>query len=141
MLLFAVIMAFCIAKLEINVEGKHGWARDLPTYRFSNWFTKFFMGRTKLTGYHVWLNATVFAFVQFPFFIGYPWSFKFELLVLSVLIVGIVFEDFFWFIFNPAYGLSRFNKKDAPWHHWLGPIPAMYIVCLSISLVLILLSR
>lgn len=141
MLLFAAIMAFCIAKLEINIEGKHGWARDLPTYRFSNWLTRLFIGRTKATGYHVWLNATVFTFAQFPFFIGYPWSLKIELQIIAAILIGIVFEDLFWFLLNPAFGWKKFEKRNAPWHKWIGPVPAMYVILLGTSLLLLLLSR
>src|SRR3989344_1890830 len=140
MLVFSIIMAFCIAKLEINVEGKDGFAKKLPTYRFSNWFTKLIMGRTKMTGYHVWLNITVFAFLQFPFFIGYPWSLDFEMQIIAVLLIGIMFEDFFWFVLNPAFGWRKFEKKDAPWHKWIGPVPALYLIYAAASSTFLLLS-
>jgi hypothetical protein len=42
--------------------------------------------------------------------------------------VGVIFEDFFWFILNPHYGLKKFTKEHAHWHHeWYKGVPALYI--------------
>ena len=32
-LAFVLLIAYFMAKLEINIEGKHGWAENLPTWR------------------------------------------------------------------------------------------------------------
>ena len=137
MLFFAVMMGLIIAKLEVNIEGKHGWARDLPTYRFSNWLSRIIIGKTQVTGYHVWLVVTIVMFLQFPFFMGFPWSLALELQILGLLFIGVIVEDFFWFIWNPAFGVKKFSKQHAPWHRWIGPIPAMYLIY-SLAAILLL---
>ena len=139
MFIFAIMMGLVIAKLEVNIEGKHGWAKSLPTYRFSNWLTRFIIGRTEMTGYHVWLITTIVLFLQFPFFVGYPWSLSLELQILGLLFVGAIVEDFFWFILNPSFGIRKFNKNHVPWHKWIGQVPAMYLIY-AVAAALLLIS-
>ena len=42
--IFSIVMAYIMAKLEIEIEGQHGWAAKLPTWRIKNKFTKLFWG-------------------------------------------------------------------------------------------------
>jgi hypothetical protein len=60
LLLWTVLLAFILAKVEINIEGKHGWAEKLPTWRKKNRFTKIILGETPVTGYHFWMFLMIF---------------------------------------------------------------------------------
>ena len=98
------------------------------------------MGDTPMTGYHLWLNATIITLIHSPFAVGLPWTLSLELKILGMFFLAAVFEDFFWFIFNPRYGLKKFNKEDAPWHRWVAGVPMLYYVFLSLAIVLTYLS-
>lgn len=141
MLLFAAVLAFMVARLEIQIEGKEGWAKHLPTYRFKNWFSRFFLGEYEMTGYHVWLNSTLITFAHFPFFAGIPWTAAMEFKILGVFFIAAVLEDLFWFIMNPEFGIRKFQKQYVPWFRWFGFLPVLHIVYLSIAGLFILLSR
>jgi hypothetical protein len=132
LLLFAWlgIMAFAFAKLEIHIEGPHGWARDLPTWRIEGkrWQKILFGGRP-ITGYHVWaLSSMAILFHLGPVLTG-AISWRMEARILGCLALFWVLEDFLWFVMNPAYGLKRFREDKISWHkHWVGSVPVEYIV-------------
>jgi hypothetical protein len=70
----------------------------------------------------------VMALLHFPFVLGLSWTPRLELQILGVFFIGVIFEDFFWFILNPHYGLKKFTKEHAHWHHeWYKGVPALYI--------------
>ena len=126
-LAFLPFIAYCLAKLEINIEGKHGWAENLPTWRRKYKAMNLFWGKSPLTGYHLWLFASIFVFFHFPFFLAGEWSPAWELRITSLYFFFWIIEDFLWFILNPHFGISKFNKENIPWHpHWYGPMPMSY---------------
>lgn len=140
-LLWALGIAFLIARVEINIEGKNGWAKNLPTWRIKNEFTKFFIGDLPLTGYHFWMFLTIFIFFHFPFFLNLPWSFGVELRVIAIFILFIMAEDFLWFVLNPEYGIQKFNKKHAEWHKdWVGFLPVIYLKDIILIIIFLFLS-
>lgn len=128
MIVFTVIIAFFVAKLEINVEGKHGWAENLPTWRKKSRMLSMVWGKSPLTGYHVWLFGTLFMFLHMPFFIAGGWNLIWEFRIMSLFFFFWIIEDFLWFTLNPYYGWRKFNKEHIPWHpDWYGPVPLSYI--------------
>ena len=68
LLFFTGILAFLVAKLEINIEGKYGWAEKLPTRKIKNKITDLLLGGAPLTGYHFWLFLTILFSLHLPFF-------------------------------------------------------------------------
>ena len=53
----------------------------------------------------------------------------------------LLLEDFFWFVFNPNYGIKRFRPGMIKWHRdWLGPGPSYYWANIAIAVVLIWLG-
>jgi hypothetical protein len=123
-----VLAAFLFAKVEVHIEGPDGWAAKLPTWRTENVLTKIFFGGRQLTGYHLYVNLFVLAFVHMPFAIGTPWSWRAEALVWSFLILFWMIEDFLWFVVNPHFGLKNFKKEKIWWHSraWWGIAPKEY---------------
>ncbi|MCL4415584.1 MAG: hypothetical protein M1324_01610 [Patescibacteria group bacterium] len=141
LLIFAFIASFFLAKLEIQIEGKNGWARDLPTWKKKNILISKIIGDYYLTGYHTWLVLTLLVFLNFPFFIGFPWSLSLEIKILAVFFFGACMEDVFWILLNPDYGIKKFNKKYITWHkQWVGFIPAFHLKYVIIGEILLILS-
>ncbi|MBI2593130.1 hypothetical protein HYW44_00610 [Candidatus Daviesbacteria bacterium] len=139
---FSVSIAFLIAKLEINIEGKHGWAKNLPTWRIKNKWTKIIMREYPLTGYHLYLMLTVLSFLHFPFFFETRWSLSKELITLGLYFFIFLLEDFFWFVLNPHFGLKKFHKDHIDWHHkWVFNIPIMYFNFLLIAILFFTFSQ
>jgi hypothetical protein len=133
---FLVALAFAFARVEIEIEGPHGWAANLPTWRISNRWTKIFYGNRPLTGYHFWLQVFVFLMAHLPFALFFvPWSWAGELQVVGFVIVFFIVEDFLWFVLNPAYGIRRFRKQHIWWHSptWWWIMPRDYWVFLLVG--------
>lgn len=137
------VMAVLLALVEIEIEGKHGWAERIPTwYRTTGFCGKFWgvlLAGKPFTGYHLFLNAFLLAVLHFGFFMGLEWSLRAELLLAAKYFVFAVFWDFLWFVFNPFYGLKNYKKEGVWWFaksRWLfGLFPLDYACGLAISLV------
>jgi len=136
-------LASLLAALEVQIEGPHGWAANLPTWRIHNRFTRATLSGRPLTGYHVFLFTFVFVFVHWPFLSGLAnWTLAGELRVVSFNFLFWVLEDFLWFIFNPAYGWAKFRPAHIWWHEptWWWVAPRDYWVLTTLGLVLYYLS-
>jgi hypothetical protein len=140
-LLFAIALvwlAFCFAKVEIAIEGKHGWAGSLPTWRLpaSHWASRIFFGGRPATGYHVWLQLFMFGVFHLTYLFA-PVRLATELEILAFFVLFWVIEDFLWFVLNPEFGLAKFNKANVPWHpNWWGAAPSEYFVFAVIGIAL-----
>ena len=141
LLFFLFIISFFIAKLEINIEGKGGWARNLPTWKVKNRLTAVIWGDLPLTGYHLWLIGSVLLFLHFPFFLGLLWSLGLEFEIIALFFFFWMLEDFFWFVLNPSYGIRKFNKESIVWHSkWIGRVPISYVKFFSAGAIMLALS-
>ena len=136
LILFLIFLAFVHAKWEVQIEGKDGWARELPCWRFNVFFRKLLGGKA-LTGYHTWMMLLFLTFFH-GIFIFLKWDVAIECLTIGFFLWYFVFEDFLWFILNKHYRLKRFLRKDIPWHkRWIGPLPLTYWIGASAGSVLI----
>ena len=97
--LFVLVTAFTFARVEIEIEGPHGWAEKLPTWRISNRWTKLFYGSRPLTGYHLWMQLFVVLMAHLPFGLS-AWHLTWgrELQVVGFIMLFFVIEDFLWFV-------------------------------------------
>jgi hypothetical protein len=141
--LFLLVLSFIFAKVEIAVEGSHGWAERLPTWKLSSnhWVSKMFFGGRQATGYHAWVNLFVFIFVHFAYvFQSFSWSI--ELKLISFYILFWICEDFLWFVLNPAFGINRFKKQYIWWHekNWWFFAPREYFIFIPIGIALFLVA-
>lgn len=128
---FAIIVSVILALLEIQIEGGNGWAEKLPTWRIKNPVNKI-LNWPDLTGYHFYLNLLFVFILQLPFFLGFPFSLKNELLILELFLLIMLTEDFLWFVLNPKWGVKRFFRVDVPWqakrflwfpqNYWVGVV-------------------
>ncbi len=143
-LLFILIASFFFAKVEITIEGSAGWAENLPTWKVSkeHWISRLFFGRRPATGYHVWINAFIL-FILHVVYLFQSLSLAIELQLLALFILFWVFEDFLWFLLNPAYGLKNFRKEKIWWHrdNWWLIAPKEYFIWIPIGIMLACISH
>jgi len=126
--LFVIAIAAVGAKLEIEIEGAHGWAANLPTWKIEKHalLDRIYGGRP-LTGYHVWASVFLLLVFHMPFFWTGAWFFRGELRVLGGMIVFWLLEDFLWFVLNPHFGWKKFSPAYAWWHRrWRWGLPVEY---------------
>lgn len=139
LIIFLTIISILYANVEIEIEGEHGWAQDLPTWTYGpEWMTKILNGKS-ITGYHTFFLVLFLpAMFHFPLFFT-QWTVSKELVIIGAFFFFVVVEDLMWFVFNPKYGLKRFNSKNKNiwWHrNWFGPLPDLYIEGMLIALIL-----
>ncbi|RYF34631.1 MAG: hypothetical protein EOO26_03790 [Comamonadaceae bacterium] len=138
-LVWVVVMAFFFANAEIQIEGKAGWAANLPTWRIEkHWLLDVFWGGRAMTGYHAW----VFPFMALVFFAPLAFNGRWRWRDAGLALVGLmtfwIVEDFAWFIVNPDYGFARFNPVDVTWHkHWIFGAPVDYWVGLGCAALIL----
>jgi len=141
-LIFIFVAAIILAILEIQIEGPCGWAKNLPTWRsnpkkLSSRILCFLLNKKELTGYHLSLWALTLFFFHLPLFWGIKWSISVETTIVGGFLLFLMVEDFLWFVFNPAFGISKFKSKNIPWHkNWWGPFPRGYYLTTILALIL-----
>jgi hypothetical protein len=137
--IWVMLLGVFFAQAEIQIEGAHGWATSLPTWRIEHhWLLDIFWGGRAMTGYHAWVFPFITMFMHFPlFFVGH-WSWRAEVRVIACVMVFWVTEDFLWFVMNPAYGMARFNPEVVTWHkHWILGAPTDYWTFAILSVLLL----
>ena len=121
---------------EAVLEGYEGWAKDRKVWRFK-------VSRNHdYTSYHLVTYYILFPLViiALPLLVaGFSWQ-LFWLLLASYLI-GIIFEDFMWFVFNPERPFNKWNPKDTTWYPWLVikrfALPVSYVVKFVIGVLML----
>ena len=145
---FWFVLALLLACVEIESEGKYGWAQRMPTwYRTKGIPAKIFgflLGKKPLTGYHLFLISFIFLMFHMPFVMQMYWSLAQELVCIALLIAWWILEDFIWFILNPYYGIKNFKRSNIWWHSkrcWLfGLVPMDYIYGLTASVIVVCIA-
>lgn len=142
LLVWITLTAIFFAEVEIQIEGPAGWAASLPTWRIEHhWLLDIFWGGRPLTGYHAWAFSFMFLVFHLGVFIAQKWSWRIETRIIASLMLFWIIEDFLWFIFNPAFGISNFSPDKVAWHtHWFLGIPADYWNFTIVSAILMWLS-
>lgn len=142
--IYIAAISALFAYLEIQIEGNHGWAEKLPTWKIKN-PVRGIIGWPYVTGYHVSMWALFISLFHWPFFVGNVWNWKNEFFILQGLAWFLYLEDFWWFVLNPAWGLRRFFTTEIPWHphkflffplnYWIGLLGlfALYFISLLFS--------
>jgi len=146
--LFKVIyfyfIGFFLAILEIQIEGEHGWAKNLPTWRpypdskLAKFYAKI-MSDKELTGYHFFLNIFLLLFIHWPFIWNWSWNIYQELEIMALFLLFVVVWDFLWFVLNPKFSLHDFGREKVWWHKkWTGKIPTDYFFGIFVCIILFL---
>lgn len=119
------VCGLVLALLEIQIEGKDGWAAKLPTWRLASPFIMRWFGRP-LTGYMICVNGLLLLLMHLPVVYA-GLSVALEAEVLAFFFFLAVFWDYQWFVWNPHFGVSAFRRGNVPWYrHWWGPLPVDY---------------
>ena len=140
-LTFMVFMAFILALWEIQIEGKDGWAANLPGWHIEKGWPVKLTGGRPVTGYHFYMTIFMIAIVHLPVFFV-QWTWQLECLLMGFYVGMMVMEDFLWFVLNPHFGIRNFHKDRIWWHkQWWGPVPALYWYLLPIAGILIFFGR
>lgn len=142
-IIFIIIISFCFANLEIQIEGAAGWAKNLPTWRIEkHWLLDLFWGGRPLTGYHFWAMLFIILFFHAPFFYLSEWSWQLEAKVIGGFVLFWAIEDFLWFVLNPGFGIRKFKKQNIPWHpRWILGLPLDYWIFLPVGIGLVYFSN
>lgn len=140
--LYVFAMALVLAILEIQIEGQHGWAKNLPTWRphSGKWYVKAFSrlsGGKELTGYHAVLIAFLLLVFHLPYILGLKITIENWARALSYFLMFTALWDFLWFVLNPYYPIKKFKKEHISWHKkWLWFMPIDYYMALLLSLIM-----
>jgi len=139
LLLFGYALLFAL--VEIEIEGKDGWAMTLPTwYRRKPFYARVFallLSGKPLTGYHAVMFFIPFVSFHIGLAFGQPWSWGLEARMVASYLVWNVTWDFLWFVLNPHFGWARFRRGQIWWHGgaWLGRLPIDYVNALCLSFI------
>jgi hypothetical protein len=139
---FLFLASWLFALLEIQIEGRYGWAENLPTWRIENKWTRTFY-RKPITGYHLYAQGFILLMAHAPFGLNMvPWNFHYELRILAFVVLFWILEDFFWFICNRDYGFKNFNPQCISWHRdsWWWVAPREYWLGTPLGIVLYLIG-
>ena len=98
---FVFLISIIYSLIEIEMEGKNGWAKNLPTAR-NVIFT--------FTLYHLYMMAFVFLIFYQLFIDKDIWMMTFYTTMFFYI------EDFLWFVLNPYFTIKKYNSKNVKWH-------------------------
>lgn len=144
------IFATLLALVEIMIEGPEGWSAGLKynwVPRQEGWYMDIwavFMGGDKVfDGYHLFMILFLLVVFHMPFVAPLygraKWTGRAEIQILTVFSLIGVLWDFLWFVWNPWYGMSRFDAAHVGWHkEWWGPVPAGYFMAIMATIAIIL---
>jgi hypothetical protein len=131
--------ALLMALLEIEIEGRHGWAERLPTwYRTGGPAARVYHaigGMRPLTGYHLMMFPIPLLLLHYPYVAGADWSLASEASTIAVFLAWIIAWDYLWFVLNPYWGLARFRRGEVWWYpgRWIGRLPLDYYLAVGAS--------
>jgi hypothetical protein len=129
-----IVASTLFALLEIQIEGKYGWAQKLPTWRIQSKYFKFILSH-EITGYHIFMFSMILVLLHVGLILN-GWTLRGELIIISFYLLMTMFEDFLWFIFNPHYGIEKFNPKYVKWHtKWFLNFPVDYWIYIPIGIL------
>ncbi len=116
--------ALLMALLEIEIEGRHGWAERLPTwYRTRGPAARVYHligGNRPLTGYHLMMFPIPLLMLHYPYVAGAGWSLAAEASTIAVFLAWIIAWDYLWFVLDPHWGIARFRRGEVWWYPGAG---------------------
>lgn len=126
-----LLSALLYSLIEIEIEGKNGWGKQLPTANIGK-------SKKSLTMYHVYMGLFIITILSIVFLVNKPFNIKNLLYMISMSLWFFILEDMYWFMFNPNYKFQ--DAFTAKWHSKVGTIPIIYLVLPIISIICGLLS-
>ncbi|CAN5480839.1 hypothetical protein BH10BAC5_BH10BAC5_26190 [soil metagenome] len=142
-LLWYFFISALFALTEIEIEGRFGWAKHLPTAKDTKSFFASKILSKPFTMYHFLIFSIVFAGLHNFFFEGIQWTLNRELRTVSQWLIMIVTWDFLWFVFNPFYTWRGYRKDKLPWYSgaWFMRVSTDYYIALLFYFIFSLLGN
>lgn len=138
---FVYVFALLYACIEIEIEGPNGWCKNLPT-------AKNVIGHFSL--YHIYMVVLALTIISgFIYFressceTESPARRCRRALSRFVFLATIffLFQDFLWFVLNPAFTLANYSEMSIPWHSpWYAGMPWFNYVGLGLAAVALCIS-
>lgn len=138
--IYLFILAVVLAILEIQIEGAHGWAKKLPTWRphpghpIAKIYSKVMSGK-ELTGYHAAMFTFVLLIFHLPYVFGLAFNLEHWLKTLALFFIFIALWDFLWFVLNPFYPLKTFAKDNPNHQQFFLGMPTDYYYAIAFSVI------
>lgn len=134
--LYILLFGIMLAMLEIEIEGEHGWAKHLPTWRKYRENSSLGFLRN-VTGYHTILFLMIL-FLNHIVYIGFfSWNgIVDEMMIIAFHLFLIIYWDFLWFVLNPHFTYQKFKQEHVAWYtdsRWLAGFPMDYWYALGLS--------
>ena len=120
--LYIAIYAILFSLLEIEIEGKHGWAKKLPTQPIFYTFTT----------YHIIMNIIVIFTLIYSLYPNDIYT------IIFYIVAWFLIEDTMWFMLNPYYTISNYKKEKISWlnnQSWYMGMPMQNYTGLSIMAI------
>jgi len=118
--------------LEIELEAKEGWCKNLPTPVVLGNFTL----------YHILMNIIVIITIS-KVYIKDITNIEDVSQAIFYIAAWFLIEDFMWFVLNPFYTLSKYKEDEIWWHArrpWYFGIPEHNLIGLGIMFICYSLS-
>ena len=124
-IILLITLSFLFALIEIELEGKFGWAEQTPTPNLGN-------SKSSLTLYHLYMAMFMFLAFATIFFVNSEINGANLTYMFAIVLWFFTLEDLFWFVLNPNYKLP--GLKNAWWHNKINNrFPIIYILFPVIS--------
>jgi hypothetical protein len=90
------------------------------------------------------LRISIWAIITLPLLLAIPivagwFDSKLVGIVLIGYLVGLILEDFFWFVINPYYGIQKFSSQFVAWMYWIRifslQVPLFYVTHSLLAIV------
>jgi len=124
--IFISVFSIIYSLIEIELEGKSGWMKNIPTANIIKICNK------HMTLYHIYMLLLIITIFFYKSKIN---NFKDIILIFTYILLVLFLEDILWFVFNPYYTIKKYTKKDIWWHSdqlWICGIPMMNIIIFSL---------
>lgn len=124
--LWIYLAMMAMAFWESEIEGRKAWDEGKLGWKIR-------LGRYCLPAYHLFLFWVMWPLLLSLPLVIYGWDKQLFGILLSAYFSGVVFEDFLWYVVNPAIKLKdSFNPQFANHYPWLKfgklAIPTLYPV-------------
>jgi len=123
---------------EAYAEGRNAWNKKKLGWKIK-------IGNYILSAYHFYLFFIMFPLLLTLPLIIYGWNFKLFLILASAYSLGLILEDFTWYIVNPKVKLKELYSPFSDYYPWIKInnkkiIPWGYLIGLIISGILLYLA-
>ena len=128
---YTIVYAALYSLLEIEIEGKYGWGRQLPTFTILTGPFKHF------TFYHLIMATIIILTNTYPIIADSALRRPTDTLALCIYnnILWFSIEDFLWFVLNPYYTYKNYRSASAQWHS-LRPFSGPMLGCIPVHSII-----